>query len=80
MGNIHTTGPNEALVISGATAIFVLLFTKNLSENEYLGGCWGAANKKIIIGGWGWAWCCVTDTQRWVTHSASPQMTKIVSI
>uniref|UniRef100_A0A914VGK8 Band 7 domain-containing protein n=1 Tax=Plectus sambesii TaxID=2011161 RepID=A0A914VGK8_9BILA len=44
MGNIHTVGPNEALVVSG--------------------GCCGAANKKITIGGWGWAWWCVTDVQR----------------
>lgn len=43
MGNIHTVGPNEALVISG--------------------GCCGAQSKKTIIGGWGWAWCLVTDVQ-----------------
>lgn len=43
MGNIHTTGPNEALVISG--------------------GCCGAEGRKYIIGGWGWAWWLVTDTQ-----------------
>ncbi|RUS91921.1 hypothetical protein EGW08_000323, partial [Elysia chlorotica] len=43
MGNIHTTGPNEALVISG--------------------GCCGAEGRKYIIGGWGWAWWMVTDTQ-----------------
>jgi len=43
MGNIHTVGPNEALVISG--------------------GCCGAQTKKTIIGGWGWAWCLVTDVQ-----------------
>jgi len=43
MGNIHTVGPNEALVISG--------------------GCCGAQNRKTIIGGWGWAWCLVTDVQ-----------------
>ncbi|KAJ8312979.1 hypothetical protein KUTeg_010352 [Tegillarca granosa] len=44
MGNIHTVGPNEALVISG--------------------GCCGAEGKKTIVGGWGWAWCLVTDVQR----------------
>lgn len=44
MGNIHTVGPNEALVISG--------------------GCCGATARKFIVGGWGWAWWCVTDTQR----------------
>ncbi|XP_074640229.1 flotillin-2-like [Tubulanus polymorphus] len=43
MGNIHTVGPNEALIISG--------------------GCCGAQSKKTIIGGWGWAWCLVTDVQ-----------------
>lgn len=43
MGNIHTVGPNEGLVISG--------------------GCCGAESKKTIIGGWGWAWCLVTDVQ-----------------
>ncbi|XP_076452448.1 flotillin-2a-like [Babylonia areolata] len=43
MGNIHTVGPNEALVISG--------------------GCCGAQGRKYIIGGWGWAWWMVTDTQ-----------------
>lgn len=43
MGNIHTVGPNEALVISG--------------------GCCGAEGRKYIIGGWGWAWWFVTDTQ-----------------
>ncbi|XP_060595517.1 flotillin-2-like [Ruditapes philippinarum] len=42
MGNIHTVGPNEALVISG--------------------GCCGDG-RKFIVGGWGWAWWCVTDTQ-----------------
>ncbi|XP_013384487.1 flotillin-2-like [Lingula anatina] len=44
MGNINTTGPNEALVISG--------------------GCCGAQEKRTIIGGWGWAWCLVTDVQK----------------
>ncbi|CAH1801345.1 unnamed protein product [Owenia fusiformis] len=43
MGNIHTVGPNEALVISG--------------------GCCGAQSKKTTVGGWGWAWCLVTDVQ-----------------
>ena len=29
------------------------------------GGCaGGAAQKKRIVGGWGWAWWCVTDVQR----------------
>ncbi|KAF5400175.1 Flotillin [Paragonimus heterotremus] len=44
MGNIHTVGPSEALVISG--------------------GCCGAANVRTIIGGWGWAWWCVTQVQK----------------
>ncbi|XP_052800590.1 flotillin-2-like [Mya arenaria] len=44
MGNIHTSGPNEAIVISG--------------------GCCGATGRKFIVGSWGWAWWCVTDTQR----------------
>jgi flotillin len=43
MGNIHTTGPNQALVISG--------------------GCCGNTGRKIFIGGWGWAWWCVSDVQ-----------------
>ncbi|XP_069135547.1 flotillin-2-like [Argopecten irradians] len=43
MGNIHTVGPSEALVISG--------------------GCFGGTGRKMIVGGWGWAWCLVTDVQ-----------------
>nr|CAB3246488.1 flotillin-2 [Phallusia mammillata] len=43
MGNCHTTGPNQALVVSG--------------------GCCGADGKKYVIGGWAWAWCCVTEVQ-----------------
>jgi len=42
MGNIHTTGPNRALIVSG--------------------GCCGAKNRKVtIVGGWAWAWWCVTQ-------------------
>uniref|UniRef100_F7B059 Flotillin n=1 Tax=Ciona intestinalis TaxID=7719 RepID=F7B059_CIOIN len=44
MGNCHTVGPNQALVVSG--------------------GCWGNDGKKYVIGGWAWAWCCVTEVQR----------------
>lgn len=44
MGNIHTVGPNEALVVSG--------------------GCCGSTQKKMMIGGWAWAWWLVTDVQR----------------
>lgn len=32
------------------------------------GGCCGAQSKKTIIGGWGWAWCMVTDVQTWVSY------------
>lgn len=44
MGNIHTVGPNEALIVSG--------------------GCCGAMEKKMVVGGWAWAWWLVTDVQR----------------
>ena len=44
MGNCHTVGPNEALVISG--------------------GCCGNQGKKYLVGGYGWAWCFVTEVQR----------------
>ncbi|KAG1714667.1 Flotillin-2 [Nymphon striatum] len=44
MGNIHTVGPNEALVVSG--------------------GCCGSTGKKMVVGGWAWAWWLVTDVQR----------------
>jgi flotillin len=43
MGNIHTVGPNEALVVSG--------------------GCFGQRSKRTIVGGWAWAWACVSDVQ-----------------
>jgi len=43
MGNIHTVGPNEALVVSG--------------------GCFGQRAKRTIVGGWAWAWACVSDVQ-----------------
>lgn len=42
MGNIHSSGPNEALIISG--------------------GIHGG--KLTIVGGWAWAWWCITDVQR----------------
>jgi len=32
----------------------------------FVGGCCGARNRKTIIGGWGWAWCFVTDVQTYV--------------
>lgn len=44
MGNIHTVGPNEALIVSG--------------------GCCGSMGKKMVVGGWAWAWWLVTDVQR----------------
>ena len=44
MGNCHTVGPNEVLVISG--------------------GCCGQEGQKMTIGGYGWAWCIVTEVQR----------------
>jgi len=44
MGNIHTTGPNQALIVSGGCA-------------------GGQSQKKIVVGGWAWAWWCVTDVQ-----------------
>lgn len=28
------------------------------------GGCCGSRQKRIIVGGWAWAWSCVTDVQR----------------
>ncbi|KAG9348641.1 hypothetical protein JZ751_002381 [Albula glossodonta] len=43
MGNCHTVGPNEALVVSG--------------------GC-GTSEKTYVVGGWAWAWWCLSDTQR----------------
>ncbi|KJE97317.1 flotillin 2-PF [Capsaspora owczarzaki ATCC 30864] len=43
MGNVHTVGPNEALVISG--------------------GCSSGA-RKVIIGGYGFAWWLVSDIKR----------------
>jgi len=33
---------------------------------SFVGGCCGARNRKTIIGGWGWAWCLVTDVQTYV--------------
>ncbi|XP_072909220.1 flotillin-2-like isoform X1 [Hemitrygon akajei] len=44
MGNCHTVGPNEALIVSG--------------------GCCGSDHKQYVIGGWAWAWWCVSQTQR----------------
>ncbi|KAJ8403841.1 hypothetical protein AAFF_G00347090 [Aldrovandia affinis] len=44
MGNCHTVGPNEALVVSG--------------------GCSGTNDKSYVVGGWAWAWWCLSDTQR----------------
>lgn len=44
MGNVHTVGPNEALIVSG--------------------GCFGSLEKKMVVGGWAWAWWFVTDVQK----------------
>jgi len=44
MGQIHTVGPNKALVVSG--------------------GCFGPREKKTIVGGWAYAWSCVSDVQQ----------------
>lgn len=41
MGNIHTTGPNQVMAVSG--------------------GCFGAKKTRYIIGGWAWAWWCVSE-------------------
>ena len=30
----------------------------------FSGGCCGSENKRTIVGGYAWAWACVTDTQR----------------
>lgn len=44
MGQIHTVGPNRALIVSG--------------------GCVGGQDrKKMVVGGWAWAWWCVSDVQ-----------------
>ncbi|XP_002161517.1 flotillin-2 isoform X1 [Hydra vulgaris] len=37
-----------------------------VGPNEALvvsGGCFGQRNKRTIVGGWAWAWSCVTDVQ-----------------
>ena len=37
-----------------------------VGPNEALivsGGCCGSARKRTIVGGWAWAWNCVTDVQ-----------------
>ena len=44
MGNVHTVGPNEALVVSG--------------------GCLTPERKKTIVGGWAFAWTCVTNVKK----------------
>ncbi|CAK7290484.1 Flot2 [Vulpes lagopus] len=68
MGNCHTVGPNEALVVSG------LLFAPGLLEGLLVtgysgrprgpGGCCGSDYKQYVFGGWAWAWWCISDTQR----------------
>jgi len=63
MGNIHTSGPNEALIKSG--------------------GCLGGSESKVIVvGGWTWAWWCVTDVQRLTleTMTLQPNCDKVETI
>ena len=67
MGNCHTVGPNEALVISGgccgsqgmriSCSLEFFTFREKKSENRLKG-------KKYLVGGCGWAWCLVTEVQR----------------
>ncbi|XP_034024445.1 flotillin-2-like [Thalassophryne amazonica] len=38
-----------------------------VGPNEALvvsGACCNADHKTYVVGGWAWAWCCITDTQR----------------
>ncbi|XP_015788525.1 flotillin-2 [Tetranychus urticae] len=38
-----------------------------VGPNEALivsGGCCGSANKTMVVGGWAWSWCLLTDVQR----------------
>ena len=42
MGNIHSVGMNEAIVVSG--------------------GCAGGG-RKLVVGGWVWAWWLISDVQ-----------------
>lgn len=40
---------------------------ETVGPNEALivsGGWFGSTSKKMVIGGWAWAWCMVTDVQR----------------
>lgn len=55
MGNIQISGPNEALVLSGKIKSDLII--------HILGGL-GATGVKVIVGGWGWSWWCLTDVQR----------------
>ena len=70
MGNCHTVGPNEALVISGGCCgnqgpwfdfllhwiDYVLIFLRIFIKPKI--------GKKYLVGGCGWAWCLVTEVQR----------------
>jgi len=29
----------------------------------FIGGCLGQRAKRTIVGGWAWAWSCVSDVQ-----------------
>ncbi len=40
---------------------------ETVGPNEALivsGGWWGSGSKKMVVGGWSWAWWMVTDVQR----------------
>ncbi|XP_043573997.1 flotillin-2-like isoform X1 [Chiloscyllium plagiosum] len=44
---------------------FVLLSTRHFGTLYYIkGGCCGSDQKQYVIGGWAWAWWCVSQTQR----------------
>ena len=81
MGNIHTVGPDEALIVSGTfletiflfvslfvlergVSMFVLFLHPLINPSFVAGGCWRSTSKKMIVGGWAWAWWMVTDVQR----------------
>jgi hypothetical protein len=46
--------------------ISLLIASLILTVFFILGGCCQGGNPqpKLIVGGWGWAWACVSDVQR----------------
>ena len=62
MGNIHTVGPNEALIVSGKSLLLKML--NYFLKRTVSGGCCGSRSKTTRVGGWAWAWWLVTDVQR----------------